>query len=286
MTRECWQSSPYSEFDRYLFHEGSHYHSYEMLGAHLVTEQDRAGVRFAVWAPKARAVSVVGDFNNWDGKAHPMTLIEESGIWALFVPDLQPGVLYKYELHGSSGIQQKSDPYGFYAELRPKTASIVYDLKGYKWQDATWQKRKGRSYSEPLLIYEVHLGSWRQRSLEEFLTYRELADELVDYVAKMGYTHIELLPLMEHPFDGSWGYQTTGYFAVTSRYGAPHDFMYLVDRAHQKGVGVIMDWVPGHFCKDDHGLRQFDGTTTFEYADPLKRENRGWGTANFDLGKP
>lgn len=258
-----------------------------MLGSHLVTEKGKAGVRFAVWAPRAQAVSIVGDFNNWDGKAHPMELIEGSGIWALFVPGLREGALYKHEICSTGGgVQQKSDPYGFYTELRPRTASIVYDLQGYKWQDTAWQKRKGQSYQEPLLIYEVHLGSWRQRALEEFLTYRELADELVDYVADMGYTHIELLPLMEHPFDGSWGYQTTGYFAVTSRYGAPHDFMYLVDRAHQKGIGIIMDWVPGHFCKDDHGLREFDGTATFEYADPLKKENRGWGTANFDLGKP
>ena len=173
-------------------------------------------------------MSVVGDFNNWDGKDHPMTLVEGSGIWVLFVPGLAESALYKYEIQSSSATWQKSDPYGFYAELRPKTASIVYDLKGYEWQDAAWQERKGQSYLEPLLIYEVHLGSWRQRALEEFLTYRELADELVDYVADMGYTHIELLPLMEHPFDGSWGYQTTGYFAVTSRYGAPRDFMYLL----------------------------------------------------------
>lgn len=191
-----WQSSPYSEFDRYLFHEGNHFYSYEMLGSHLVTKEGKAGVRFAVWAPKARAVSVVGDFNNWDGKDHPMTLVEGSGIWVLFVPGLAESALYKYEIQSSSATWQKSDPYGFYAELRPKTASIVYDLKGYEWQDAAWQERKGQSYLEPLLIYEVHLGSWRQRALEEFLTYRELADELVDYVADMGYTHIELLPLM------------------------------------------------------------------------------------------
>ena len=286
VTKDGWQSSPYSEFDRYLFHEGSHYHSYEMLGAHLVVEEGTAGVRFAVWAPRARAVSVIGDFNNWDGRAHSMMPIEDSGIWVLFVPGLEEGTVYKYGISGVRGVKQKSDPYAFYAELRPNTASIVYQLQGYEWQDTVWQNQRTQSYTQPLLIYEVHLGSWRQRALEEFLTYRELADQLIDYVVDMGYTHIELLPLMEHPFDGSWGYQTTGYFAVTSRYGTPHDFMYLVDQAHQKGIGVIMDWVPGHFCKDDHGLRRFDGTPTFEYADPKKRENRGWGTSNFDLGRP
>ena len=281
-----WKSSPYSEYDRYLFHEGSHYYSYQMMGAHLVTEEDVEGVRFAVWAPRARAVRVVGEFNSWNGQAHQMSEIRDSDIWVLFIPGLCEGTLYKYEIHGEQGVQLKADPYGFYAEVRPNTASIVYQIQGYQWQDQKWQKEKTESYERPMLIYEVHLGSWRQRALEEFFTYRELADQLVDYVVEMGYTHIEFLPLVEHPFDGSWGYQATGYFAVTSRYGAPHDFMYLVDRAHQNGIGIIMDWVPGHFCKDDHGLRLFDGTPTFEYADPIKSENRGWGTLNFDLGRP
>ena len=281
-----WKSSPHSEYDRYLFHEGSHYYSYQMMGAHLVTEEDVEGVRFAVWAPRARAVRVVGEFNSWNGQAHQMSEIRDSDIWVLFIPGLCEGTLYKYEIHGEQGVQLKADPYGFYAEVRPNTASIVYQIQGYQWQDQRWQKEKTESYERPMLIYEVHLGSWRQRALEEFFTYRELADQLVDYVVEMGYTHIEFLPLVEHPFDGSWGYQATGYFAVTSRYGAPHDFMYLVDRAHQNGIGIIMDWVPGHFCKDDHGLRLFDGTPTFEYADPIKSENRGWGTLNFDLGRP
>lgn len=281
-----WRSSPYSEYDRYLFHEGSHYYSYEMMGAHPITKDDVQGVRFAVWAPNALAVGVVGDFNNWNDKNHPMEKVGHSGIWVLFVPGLSEGSLYKYAIRTEHGSHLKSDPYGFYAEVRPDTASIVYQIQGYQWQDQKWQENRTQSYEKPMLIYEVHLGSWRQRALEEFLTYRELADHLVDYVVEMGYTHIECLPLVEHPFDGSWGYQATGYFAVTSRYGTPHDFMYLVDRAHQHGIGVIMDWVPGHFCKDDHGLRLFDGTPTFEYADPTKGENRGWGTLNFDLGRP
>ncbi len=283
---DSWKSSPHSEYDRYLFHEGSHYYSYQMMGAHPTGEEGVSGVRFAVWAPNARAVRVVGDFNRWDGSNHAMAKIADSGIWVLFVPELGEGTIYKYEVHSAQGVKHKSDPYGFYAELRPHTASIVYQIQGYKWQDQKWQREKTASYERPMLIYEVHLGSWRQRALEEFLTYRELADQLVDYVVDMGYTHIEILPIVEHPFDGSWGYQATGYYAVTSRYGTPHDFMYLVDRAHQHGIGVIMDWVPSHFCKDDHGQRFFDGTPTFEYADPMKAENRGWGTANFDLGKP
>jgi 1,4-alpha-glucan branching enzyme len=212
-----------------------------MMGAHLVTEEDVEGVRFAVWAPRARAVRVVGEFNSWNGQAHQMSEIRDSDIWVLFIPGLCEGTLYKYEIHGEQGVQLKADPYGFYAEVRPNTASIVYQIQGYQWQDQKWQKEKTESYERPMLIYEVHLGSWRQRALEEFFTYRELADQLVDYVVEMGYTHIEFLPLVEHPFDGSWGYQATGYFAVTSRYGAPHDFMYLVDRAHQNGIGITMD---------------------------------------------
>ncbi|NLK09053.1 MAG: 1,4-alpha-glucan branching protein GlgB [Firmicutes bacterium] len=279
-------SSPYSDFDRYLFHQGNHFHSYQMLGAHIAVKNGSEGVRFAVWAPHAQSVGVVGDFNEWNEVAHPMERVENSGIWALFIPGLGEGTLYKYAVHANNGILLKADPYGFYAEVRPNTASIVYQIQGYQWQDEKWQKTKTSSYDKPMLIYEVHLGSWRQRALEEFLTYKELAHELIDYVVEMGYTHIELLPVVEHPFDGSWGYQATGYYAVTSRYGTPHDFMYLIDRAHQHGIGVILDWVPGHFCKDDHGLRLFDGTPTYEYADSIKAENHGWGTLNFDLGRP
>ncbi len=283
-----WTGSPYSEFDRYLFHQGTHYQSYEMLGAHLVEQDGVWGVRFAVWAPRARWVSVVGDFNNWDGRAHPMEKMPDSTIWVTFVPHLQEGVLYKYEMGTPQGTTLlKADPYAFYAEVKPNTASKVCSLHGYNWQDQAWQekKRTRSSYSQPMLIYEVHLGSWKHHGYEQYYTYTELAHELVDYVAEMGYTHIELLPVMEHPFDGSWGYQTTGYYAVTSRHGTPCEFMAFIDRCHQKGIGVILDWVPGHFCKDNPGLRLFDGTPCYEYADPRRADNRGWGTSNFDLGK-
>lgn len=283
-----WIASPYSEYDRYLFHQGTHYESYAMLGAHLVEENGQAGVRFAVWAPHAERVSVVGDFNGWNGDAHPMVRQPESGIWALFIPGLTEGTLYKYEIRTHRGdLILKADPYAFWAEVKPNTASIVCDLRGYEWNDHAWQekKRKSNPFDQPMLIYEVHLGSWKNKGFEQYYTYSELSEELIDYVAEMGYTHIELLPVMEHPFDGSWGYQITGYYAVTSRYGTPHEFMAFVDRCHQRGIGVILDWVPGHFCRDNHGLRMFDGTPCYEYADPRRADNRGWGTSSFDLGK-
>ncbi len=273
----------------YLFHEGSNYRSYQMLGAHEMRQGETAGVRFAVWAPNAREVRVVGNFNHWDGTSHVMDRIKESGIWTLFIPGIAAGELYKYEIITSGGGRiLKADPYAFRAELRPGTASIVYNLAGYDWHDEGWQRQKKEMtvYERPVLIYEVHLGSWQRGTDGQFLTYREMAEKLVDYVADMGYTHIEFMPLGEYPFDGSWGYQVTGYYAVTSRYGTPHDFMYLVDRCHSKGIGVIMDWAPGHFCKDDHGLRMFDGTPLYEYCDCQRAENAGWGTANFDLGRP
>jgi len=259
-----------------------------MLGAHLVEENGEQGVRFAVWAPHAERVSVVGDFNRWNGDAHPMVRQPESGIWALFIPGLGEGTIYKYEIRTHRGdLLLKADPYAFWAEVKPNTASKVAHLKGYAWQDGEWQERKRSStpFDKPMLIYEVHLGSWKNRGFEQYYSYAELADELIDYAAEMGYTHIELLPIMEHPFDGSWGYQITGYYAVTSRYGTPKDFMAFVDRCHQRGIGVIIDWVPGHFCRDEHGLRMFDGTPCYEYADPRRADNRGWGTSNFDLGK-
>lgn len=283
-----WIASPYSELDRYLFHQGTHYESYAMLGAHLVEENGQAGVRFAVWAPNAERVSVVGDFNSWNGDAHPMKRQPASGIWALFIPGLGEGTIYKYEIRTYSGqLILKADPYAFYAEVKPRTASKVVNLKGYQWNDREWQERKASQspFDQPMLIYEVHLGSWKNRGFEQYYTYKELTEELIDYVADMGYTHIELLPVMEHPFDGSWGYQTTGYYAITSRYGTPYEFMAFVDRCHQKGIGVILDWVPGHFCRDDHGLRMFDGTACYEYADPKRADNHGWGTSNFNLGK-
>ena len=275
------------EEDVYLFHEGSNFRSYQLLGSHVICQKEISGVRFALWAPNAQEVRIVGDFNGWQGEGHVMEWVPKSGIWILFIPGLAAGTIYKYEIHTAAGGQiLKADPYAFYAQLRPDTASVVYDLRGYEWRDEVWQeKKKQPAYQSPVLIYEVHLGSWRRSGDNELLTYRELAETLPEYVSHMGYTHIEIMPVVEHPFDGSWGYQATGYYAATSRYGTPKDFMYLVDRCHEKGIGVIMDWVPGHFCKDDHGLRLFDGTPLYEYASYERGENKGWGTANFDLGR-
>ncbi len=277
-----------SDYDRYLFCEGNHFKSYSFLGAQVIKTDKLSGVRFAVWAPKAKKVSVIGDFNNWDENAAPLKYLEESGIWWTFIPGLQEGALYKYLLVSPDGKELvKADPYGFYAELRPKTASIVWNLNKYQWHDDTWQtkKRKKIIYQEPILIYEVHLGSWKQKAGGELYSYREIGEQLINYAKEMGYTHLELMPLAEHPYDGSWGYQATGYYSLTSRYGKPEDFMYFVDQAHRVGLGIILDWVPGHFCKDDHGLRLFDGTPTFEYNEPWRSENLDWGTANFDLGR-
>lgn len=275
--------SPLSEFDCYLFHQGTHYSAYTLFGAHLTCEE-KPGVRFAVWAPRAETVSIVGDFNNWQGDKHQMHCLEQAGIWVLFVPGLGEGAVYKYQIKTKDGrVLLKADPYAFEAEKRPHTASIVCSLDHYSWHDQQWFKKLRRSEPGPMLIYEVHLGSWRQ-GIDDAV-YRQLASELVAYVASMGYTHIELMPLTEHPLDASWGYQVTGYYAVTSRYGKPGDFMYFVDQCHQQGIGVIMDWVPGHFCKDNHGLREFDGSCLYESADPLKKENLQWGTAYFDFSK-
>ncbi|MFZ7102012.1 MAG: 1,4-alpha-glucan branching protein GlgB [Peptococcaceae bacterium] len=271
--------------DVYLFHEGNLFNGYRLFGAHFVEENDVPGVRFTLWAPQARAVKVVGDFNHWQGQEHAMEKISLSGIWSLFVPGLRSGELYKYEIHTCTGdVFQKADPFGFYFELRPRTASIIYDLNNYYWQDGEWvhsRKTTDSILGKPLNIYEVHLGSWKRGAQGEFLNYRELATKLVNYVTEMGYTHLELLPVMEHPLDGSWGYQITGYYGVTSRYGSPEDFMYFVDYCHQNKIGVILDWVPGHFCKDCHGLSKFDGTPLYEGG-----ENKEWGTWTFDYGKP
>jgi len=279
--------SQLSDEDVYLFHEGSNFRSYQFMGAHISKEKGVSGVRFTLWAPNAQEVRVVGDFNEWQGQSHIMRRVPKSGIWILFIPKLTAGVIYKYEIHTTSGQRLlKADPYAFYAQLRPDTASVVCDLHTYKWHDKKWQhKKKDPPYQSPVLIYEVHLGSWRRGGDNELLTYRELAELLPEYAVNMGYTHIEIMPVAEHPFDGSWGYQATGYYAVTSRYGTTEDFMYLVDKCHQCGIGIIMDWVPGHFCKDDHGLRRFDGTPLYEYASFERSENMGWGTANFDLGR-
>lgn len=256
-----------------------------MLGAHLSKEKSKEGVRFSVWAPHALEVGVTGDFNGWQGYLNPLERIDGSGIWTTFVPEARSGDCYKYEIKTYYGdTLYKADPYAFWSELRPKSASRVCDLSTYQWHDNQWLARKKEQvdvYNQPQLIYEVHLGSWRQKTDGSFYTYRELAEILVDYVVEMGYTHLELLPVNEHPFDGSWGYQSTGYYAVTSRYGTPQDFMYFVDCCHQKGLGVILDWVPAHFCKDAHGLAWFDGTALYE-----SEEIPGWGTLKFDYGRP
>ncbi|MCD5410960.1 MAG: 1,4-alpha-glucan branching protein GlgB [Clostridiales bacterium] len=281
------KSKIFDKDDKYLFHEGTHYNSYKMLGAHLACEKGSNGVRFSLWAPNAKKIGVIGDFNEWHGARHQMKKCTSTGLWSIFIPNMGVWDTYKYEIITQQGeLLKKADPYAFHSELRPSTASKVFNIEGYEWHDSKWQERKReKMYEEPMNIYEVHLGSWKQKESGEFLSYRELAKELVNYVSAMGYTHVEIMPIAEYPFDGSWGYQATGYYSVTSRYGTPHDFMYLIDKFHQNGIGVILDWVPGHFCKDDHGLRQFDGTPLFEYEDEIKAENKGWGTTHFDLGK-
>ena len=282
-------NSMISDYDRYLFHEGSHFQSYRMLGAHLTVRDGISGVRFAVWAPNALEVRVVGEFNCWQGKGHLMQRLGDSGIWELFVPSIVTGTVYKYEITTREGKRKlKADPYAFWAEVRPGTASKVFPLDDYNWQDDRWREGKPAAggVCQPLSIYEVHLGSWRRNPDGTLYSYRQLADELVDYVAALAFTHIEVLPLAEHPFDGSWGYQATGYYAPTSRYGNPDDFKYFVNKCHERGIGVIMDWVPGHFCKDDQGLRLFDGRPIYESGFSGLAENRGWGTLNFDFSRP
>jgi len=282
-------SNMISDYDRYLFHEGSHFQSYRMLGAHLTVRDGIAGVRFAVWAPNALEVGVVGEFNGWQGKGHLMQGLGDSGIWELFVPSIATGMVYKYEIVTRDGERKlKADPYAFWAEVRPGTASKVFSLDDYNWQDDRWREGKLAvgGICQPLSIYEAHLGSWRRNPDGTFYSYRQLADQLVDYVADLAFTHIEVLPLAEHPFDGSWGYQATGFYAPTSRYGNPDDFKYFVNKCHERGIGVIMDWVPGHFCKDEQGLRLFDGCPIYESGFPGLAENQGWGTLNFDFSRP
>ncbi|WNQ14265.1 1,4-alpha-glucan branching protein GlgB [Paenibacillus aurantius] len=277
------------EPDLYLYHQGNLFQSYQLMGAHLAERNGMTGVRFTVWAPNARQVGVAGDFNGWNGMSHPMERAGESGLWTVFIPELGEGTPYKYEIHTGQGERiLKSDPYAFFSEVRPNTASIVTELNGFEWTDKEWQRKKRlqKPYSKPMNIYEVHLGSWRIKGIEDFYTYEELAESLVDYVVEAGFTHIEILPLSEHPYDGSWGYQITGYYSLTSRYGTPRQFQYLVNRCHEKGIGVLLDWVPGHFCKDAHGLRLFDGSPLYEYADPNRAEKPLWGTLTFDFGKP
>ncbi len=277
-----------TDYEVHLFHEGSLYESYKVFGAHLETQKGVKGTRFSVWAPHAIEVKVVGDFNKWDGSNHGMSKLNNEGIWSIFIPGLLENENYKYQIDTAAGNRfLKADPYAFYSELRPHTASVIYNIEGYEWQDQEWfkNKKKKRVYEAPLAIYEVHLGSWRKKDAERFYTYRELAAELIPYVLEHHFTHIEMMPLVEHPYDRSWGYQGTGYYSSTSRYGSPHDLMYFIDQCHQNGIGVILDWVPGHFCKDAHGLYMFDGRPTYEYKDVFVRENEVWGTANFDLGK-
>lgn len=280
-----------SSFDTYLIGEGTDERAYEKLGAHLVHMHDQDGVAFAVWAPNARQVSVIGDFNRWNQQSHAMQP-SDSGIWTLFIPGLGEFDVYKYCITTQSGqTLDKADPYGFAMEERPRTGSVIANLERYEWQDSEWMatRKQRQSLESPVSIYEVHLGSWRKMADEKwglrYLSYRELADQLIPYVLDMGYTHIEMLPIAEHPYEGSWGYQVLGFFAPTSRFGPPQDFMYFVDRCHQAGLGVILDWVPAHFPKDGAGLNNFDGTQLYAHANPLQGEHQDWGTMIFNYSR-
>ena len=280
-----------TELDAYLFGQGTHYEIYNKMGAHVGVKDGKEGVYFAVWAPAAREVYVIGEFNNWNAYGYDMKKISDGGIYDLFIPGAKAGDMYKFLIISQSGeALYKADPYANQAQLRPETASIVADLSGYEWKDSEWvEKKKTENHLKaPLSIYECHLGSWKKKddgTEDGFYTYRELAPELAKYVSDMGYTHIELMGIAEYPYDGSWGYQVTGYYAPTSRYGTPEDFAWMINYLHRNGIGVIMDWVPAHFPKDEHGLAEFDGTATYEYADPRKGEHPDWGTKIFDLGK-
>ena len=305
----AFRSSKLTEFDLHLFAEGNHHRIYEKLGAHPIEINGVKGVYFAIWAPNARNISLLGDFNQWDGREHQMRK-RDNGVWELFIPEIGIGIKYKYEIKNWEGhIYEKSDPYGFQQEVRPKTASIVTDLDVYQWSDNDWMEKRRQAdlLNQPISVYEVHLGSWLHASSAEktkllkgesepvqvselkqgarFLSYYELAEKLIPYVKELGYTHIELLPVAEHPFDGSWGYQVTGYYAATSRFGTPEDLMYFIDQCHKNDIGVIVDWVPGHFPKDGHGLAFFDGTHLYEHADSRKGEHKEWGTLVFNYGR-
>jgi 1,4-alpha-glucan branching enzyme len=280
-----------TDFDQYLIGEGKHLRLYDLLGAHRRTVEGVVGTNFAVWAPNARGISVVGDFNSWDYRRHPLRKTPGgAGIWEIFIPSVAAGAFYKFRVTGADGhVTERTDPMGFSAEMPPKTASIVVDLETYTWNDQDWITRRATSNAlqQPMSVYEVHLGSWQTDPAlpNGWLNYRELAHRLVKYCQEMNYTHLELLPISEHPYTGSWGYQTTGYFSVTSRYGSPEDFMYFVDHCHQHGIGVIIDWVPAHFPKDRHGLAWFDGTALYEHLDPRQGEHPDWGTLIFNYGR-
>ena len=278
-----------TDYDLHLLGEGRHWKSYEKLGSQLHVVDGVAGVNFAVWAPNAEALSLVGDFNGWDGRNHAMQRRVPSGIWELFVPGIGAGTLYKYRVHADGSFSDRADPYGFGAEVPPRTASKVVDLASHSWRDQEWttQRAAQNSLSAPLSIYEVHLGSWRRPGTDphRWLSYADLERELVPYCLEMGFTHVEFLPPMEHPFSASWGYQTIGLFAATSRFGSPQDLMSLIDALHRAGVGVIVDWVPAHFPRDGHGLRRFDGTALYEHEDPRKGEHPDWGTLIFNYGR-
>ena len=282
---------PYREADQlntYLFHEGTAISAYEFMGAHAATRDGVEGYMFRVWAPRAQAVSVVGDFNSWDAASHPMEKIT-NGIWERFIPGGRTYDAYKFAVTGADGVlRHKADPYAFHAETRPGNASKLYTIDGYQWGDGKWieQRHERPVYNAPLNIYEVHLGSWKRRENGDFIDYRDLARELAPYVKEMGFNYIELMPITEYPYDPSWGYQCTGYYAPTSRYGTPEDFMFFVDYMHQNGIGIILDWVPSHFCKDAHGLYEFDGSPCYEYADLRKGEHAAWGTRVFDYARP
>ncbi len=278
-----------SEYDLYLFNQGRHWHIYRILGAHCVEIDGISGVRFAVWAPNAQRVSVVADFNHWDGRRHPMQNMGNSGVWALFIPKVATDIPYKFEIRsrGSEQIQIKADPYAQQFEMRPKTASLVTGSSKFRWQDKNWLAKREQAdwLHEAMSIYEVHLGSWQRDEQNQFLDYKELANRLIPYIKNLGFTHIELLPVSEHPFDDSWGYQCLGYFAPTSRFGKPDDFRYFVNQCHENNIGVILDWVPAHFPKDDHGLRNFDGTALYEHSDACMGEHPDWGTLIFNYGR-
>ncbi len=285
----------FTELDMYLFGQATNYELYKKMGAHPAQDDNgKKGIFFDVWAPHAKQVAVVGDFNGWNETSHMMERLTptDMGIWELFTPDAKEGNIYKFLIYTEDGRKlYKADPFATYAEVRPETASRIYDISGFKWTDNAWMKKRASTepyYEQPMAIYEVHPGSWKRhpgRDDEGFYSYREFADALVEYVTDMGYTHVELMGISEYPFDGSWGYQVTGYYAPTSRYGEPKDFMYLVNTLHKKGIGVILDWVPAHFPRDAHGLADFDGQALFEYADPKKGEHPDWGTKIFDTGK-